>query len=323
MRIVFLGSGSIALPTLQFLADSPEVDIAAIVTQPDRPSGRGRRNLVGPIKAEASLRRLPVLQPENLRTASEAQLLRELHPDLFVVMAYGQILSKEILEIPRLGPVNLHASLLPKHRGASPISAAILAGDPVSGITVMMMAEGLDTGDMILQKSLFLSANETAGSLEEKLAALAPLALAEAMPLLAGGQPPLTKQQETLATYAGKLRKADGWLNWQEQAIDLERKIRAFSPWPGCHTTIAIPGESPRPLKVWKATLQDVPEDSIPGAVFQANAQNGIVVATGRGGLGLREVQLEGRRRMSAGELLNGFLVPPGVILGTGRFTQS
>lgn len=317
MRIVFLGSGSIALPTLRFLADSQEVDLAAVVTQPDRPSGRGRQTLSGPIKAEASLRNLPILQPENLRTAAAAQQLRDLNPDLFLVMAYGQILSKEVLAIPHLGAVNLHASLLPRHRGASPIAAAILAGDSVSGITVMWMAEGLDTGDMILQKSIFLAADETAGSLEEKLAELAPQALAEALSLFASGHPPRTKQEESLATYAAKLRKSDGWLDWQGPAVELERMIRAFTPWPGCHTTIAIPGQPPRPLKVWSAKLEEVPEGLITGSVFQANAQNGILVATGRGGLALHEVQLEGRRRMSAGELLNGFSVPPGTILGT------
>jgi methionyl-tRNA formyltransferase len=305
-RAVFLGTGDIGLPALRALASYPEAEVAAVITQPDRPAGRGHALVPGPVKVLAMELGIPVLQPAKLRAPEAVESLRALSADLFVVMAYGQILSKAVLDLPRVCTINLHASLLPRHRGASPIQSAILAGDAESGITVMYVDEGLDTGDILLKMSCALDPDETAGSLHDKLAQLAPFALMEALRLLQEGAAPRIPQDASLATYAPKLKKEDGLLDWTMPAVLIERTVRAFNPWPGAFGVLAHPLFAHRPLKIWKSSiLPGMQESFVPGRVSGID-QGKLLVEARDGVLELLEVQLESRRRMSAAELLRG-----------------
>ncbi len=234
MRIVFIGTGEIGLPTLRLLRSAPEHQLVGVVTQPDKPVGRDQRLTAPPIKAELADRSIPIFQPARIRQEEAVAQLRALAPDVIVVMAYGQILPRSVLEIPRIACLNLHASLLPQYRGAAPIQAAIAAGDAETGITVIYMDEGLDTGDMLLQKKLALSPNETGGSLHDRLAELAPNALRSALEFLANGNAPRIPQPAAEATHAPKLTREHGKIDWADTAESIERKIRAYDPWPGC-----------------------------------------------------------------------------------------
>jgi methionyl-tRNA formyltransferase len=257
-----------------------------------------------------------VQQPERLKgPAGEAtrEWLRGLGADLFVVMAYGQILSREVLDMPRLGCINLHASILPRHRGASPIQAAIAEGDRCSGITVMMMAEGLDTGDIVLVKTTPIHRRETGGTLHDRLAELAPVALAEALERFANGTGTRTSQDEALATYAPKLDRKSGQIDWRNDARTIERRIRAMQPWPGAYTRFANEKGDVRTLKVFSAiVLKKI--NGEPGRVLEI-ARTGIVVGCGEGALLLRSVQMEGRKRVDAVEFARGTRVSTGMEL--------
>lgn len=302
MRLVFCGTGEIGLPSLQALADSPLHEIVGVVTQPDRPAGREMRPRPSAIKIEAAARGIPVVQPERIRKDFSA--LVDWAPDLMVVAAYGQILPKAVLDLPRLGCLNIHASLLPRHRGASPIQAAILAGDAESGVTIMWMDEGLDTGDILLARHTPIGHSESAGELHDRLAELAPGALLEALLLLQGGTAVRLPQDSPRATYAPKLGKQDGRLDWREPAARLALRVRAMAPWPGA--TARMGGAI---LKIHTTEISGT--GGIPGTVLSAGAE-GIVVAAGQGSLVLREVQLEGRKRLPAGDFLRGFPVSTG-----------
>lgn len=302
MRLVFCGTGEIGLPSLQALADSPLHEIVGVVTQPDRPAGREMRPRPSAIKIEAAARGIPVVQPERIRKDFSA--LVDWAPDLMVVAAYGQILPKAVLDLPRLGCLNIHASLLPRHRGASPIQAAILAGDAESGVTIMWMDEGLDTGDILLARHTPIGHSESAGELHDRLAELAPGALLEALLLLQGGTAVRLPQDSPRATYAPKLGKQDGRLDWREPAARLALRVRAMAPWPGA--TARMGGAI---LKIHTTEISGT--GGIPGTVLSAGAE-GIVVAAGQGSLVLREVQLEGRKRLPAGDFLRGFPVSAG-----------
>jgi len=306
MRIIYCGTGDIGLPALQALAGSPGHEVVAVITQPDRPAGRDLKPRVSAIKAEALGRGIPVFQPERIRR--EASVLAALSPDLMVVAAYGQILPAQILEIPRFGCLNIHASILPRHRGASPIQAAIRMGDAETGITIMYMDEGLDTGDILLATPLAIGATETAGALHDRLAELAAPSILQAVGLLAAGTAPRIRQDTSLATYAPKLSKSDGRLDWTLPAVDLERQVRAMSPWPGAFARVAGTGAI---IKVHRARAAC--ESGVPGTVL-AGGPAGIAVAAGGGSLVLEEVQLEGRKRLAAAEFLRGFPVAPGTV---------
>jgi methionyl-tRNA formyltransferase len=300
MRVLFIGTGEIGVPVLHSLQTSREQELVGVVTQPDKPVGRAQRIEAPPVKAALEGSTLPVLQPEKIRNPEAIAEIRALAPDVMVVMAYGQILPRAILEIPRLACLNLHASLLPRHRGAAPIQAAIIAGDRESGITVMYMDEGVDTGDMLLQLKLEIAADETGGSLHDRLAQLAPGALHEALELLQAGNAPRIRQDASFASYAGKLEREDGRINWTEPAALIERKIRAFNPWPGAFTVLRDAAGRDLKLKIFSAKV-----------VAAANKAPGeIVVAAKDGSLSLGEVQLEGKRRMSAAEFLRGHAAP-------------
>ena len=297
MRVVFIGTGEIGIPVLRWLLDSKEHDLAAVVTQPDKPAGRDQKMTPPPIKTALAGKNMSILQPARLKDREAVEQIRALAPDAIVVMAYGQILPKDVLEIPKKACLNLHASLLPRHRGASPIQAAIVAGDGETGITVIYMAEGLDTGDMLLQRKIDMSPDDTGDSLHDRLAQIAPEALCESLRLLAAGNAPRIAQDNALATYAPKLRRDDGKIDWTESAEVIERKIRAFNPWPGAFTML---GE--KKLKILAASIVDL--DGTPGKFLRSDKE--LIIAARDRALSASEVQLEGKRRMSAAEFLRG-----------------
>jgi methionyl-tRNA formyltransferase len=302
MRIVFIGTGEIGVPVLHSLLTSPEHQLIGVVTQPDKPVGRAQRIEAPPIKAALAGRVLPIFQPARIKQEEAVAEIRALEPDVIVVMAYGQILPRSVLQIPRVACLNLHASLLPRHRGAAPIQAAIVAGDPESGITVMYMDEGLDTGDILLQSRLELATNETGGSLHDRLGQIAPAALNEALAQLQQGSAPRNPQDSSRATNAPKLEREHGRIDWMEPAALIERKIRAFNPWPGSFTLLRDEAGRERKLKIFSAGVLEA--SGTPGEILRS--EGSIVIAAKDGALSLGEVQLEGKRRMSAEEFLRG-----------------
>ncbi|MEY2497024.1 MAG: methionyl-tRNA formyltransferase [Verrucomicrobiota bacterium] len=300
MRVLFIGTGEIGVPVLRSLLSSTAHELIGVVTQPDKPVGRTQRIEAPPIKQALADRTIPILQPARIKNADAVSEIRALAPDVIVVMAYGQILPPSVLEIPRLACLNLHASLLPRHRGAAPIQAAILAGDRESGITVMYMNEGLDTGDILLQSRLEIAANETGGSLHDRLALIAPEALETALAQLENNIAPRSPQDASAASYAPKLEREQGRIDWTEAAVLIERKIRAFNPWPGAFTLLRDEAGAERKLKIQRASL-------VAGG---KNDPENLVIAAQDGALRLEEVQLEGKRRMSAAEFLRGYNAP-------------
>jgi len=308
MRVVFIGTGEIGVPSLRALLDSRAHELVAVVTQPDKPVGRDQQIRPPPIKAALTGSAMPVFQPPRIRGEEAVANLRALTPEVIVVMAYGQILPSSVLEIPRRACLNLHASLLPRHRGAAPIQAALVAGENETGITVIYMDEELDTGDILLKKRLPMLPNETGGLLHDRLAALAPTALLEALDQLERGTAPRVPQDASQATYAPKLTRDQGRIDWNEPAQLIERKIRAYDPWPGAFTRLRDPAGAARNLKIFRATVvSEVAAE--PGTVLTPN-ESQLLIATGRGGLRLEEMQLEGKRRMRAAEFLRGFSSP-------------
>src|SRR6266567_2813619 len=313
MHIVFFGAGDIGVPALQALVRSSEHQLTGVVTQPDKPVGRAQQIEPPPVKKTLGSgapggRALPstisILQPARIKDRQAIEEIRALRPDAIVVMAYGQILPREVLEIPRITCLNLHASLLPRWRGAAPIQAAIAAGDPETGITVMYMDEGLDTGDILLQRRIDIRSNDTGGSLHDRLGQIDPDALLESLQLLAKEIAPRIPQNNALATYAPKLNRNDGKIDWSQPADILERKIRAFNPWPGAFTTVAAKSGKPRNLKIFSASIVDLVGE--PGELLPTEDRS-LVIATSDRALSLEEVQPEGRRRMTSAEFLRGF----------------
>ncbi len=299
MRVVFIGTGEIGVPALEALQKSSEHLLAGVVTQPDKPAGRDQKTTAPAIKEVlAGNELLPILQPKRIKDPHSIDEIRALQPDVIVVMAYGQILPRAVLEIPRIACLNLHASLLPRWRGAAPVQAAIAAGDRKTGITLIYMNEGLDTGDMLLQRKIDILPNDTGWTLHDRLAQVAPDCLLEALQLLATGNAPRTPQDNERATYASKLKREDGEIDWNKPAEVIERKIRAFNPWPGAFMKI-----DNRHLKIFSAGIVDL--SGKPGEILRT--RNELIVAAGKGALSAGEVQLEGKRRMSAAEFLRGF----------------
>lgn len=296
MRIVFAGTPEFAAEHLKALLDSP-YDIVAVYTQPDRPAGRGQKLMPSPVKQLAAQHGIPVLQPPTLRDADAQAELAALQPDLMVVVAYGLILPQVVLDIPRLGCINSHASLLPRWRGAAPIQRAVEAGDPESGVTVMRMEAGLDTGPMLLKVSTPISATDTGGSLHDRLAEMGPPAVLQAIAGLADGTLQGEVQDDALATYAHKLNKDEARLDWNRPAVELERLIRAFNPWPVCHSTLS--GEA---VKVLAASLAEGHDQ--PGEIISAS-KDGLVVACADQALCLTRLQLPGGKALNFSDLFN------------------
>ena len=310
MRIIYIGSGEIGVPTLNALLESPEFKVVGIVTQPDRPAGRQLKLAPSPIKQAALTKGLAAHQPENINTDASLEQIRGLNPDLAVVCAYGQILRQKLLDIPKLGNLNIHASLLPKYRGSSCIQAAIRNGDATTGITVMWMNAGLDTGDILLQQELGISAEDTAGTVHDRLALLAPDALLAALRLIVSGKAPRIPQDQALASYAGKLHKEDGHIDWNQESTAIDRHIRAMSPWPSAYAWLP----ERKILKIHRTAISNHPAKDQPGTVLRID-DDGVLVATAKGGLLLREVQAESRKRMPAVEFARGCRLEVGAVL--------
>ncbi|HET8691737.1 MAG TPA: methionyl-tRNA formyltransferase [Steroidobacteraceae bacterium] len=298
LAVAFAGTPDFAVPSLEAIAASRH-RLVAVFTQPDRPSGRGRKASASPVKERALALGLPVRQPASLKDAAAAAEIAAFAPDVMVVVAYGLLLPPAVLAIPRLGCLNVHASLLPRWRGAAPIARAILAGDARTGVCIMRMEEGLDTGPVMLARELPIGERETAGELEQKLAAEGGRAIVEALDALAAGRASFTPQDPAGATYAAKLTKAEARLDWREDASALERRVRALNPRPVAETTL-----DGAQLRVYEAQARPAAPSRVPGTVIAADA-DGIVVMAGHDALAILRAQLPGRRVVSAAELAN------------------
>ena len=304
MRIAFLGTAELAGPCLEAVAKTPGHEVIVVVTQPDRPKGRDLKPAPPAVKVVAERLRLPILQPLKIREPAAIDALRAAQPDLIAVVAYGQILPKSVLEVPRLGCINVHTSLLPRWRGAAPIQYAILHGDRETGVTTMYMDEHMDTGDIILQRAQLIHADDTSATLHDRLAKLGADLLVETVGLIAEGKAPRAKQDETNATYAKKLMKEDGHIDWTRPAVEIERQVRAFNPWPSSYTQLGD-----LLLKVWKAEVVESASGN-PGEVL-----DNFVVATGRGGLRILELQPANSKRMPTEDFLRGHPIQSGNVL--------
>ncbi len=298
MKIIFAGTPDFAVPTLQMLIDS-EHEICAVYTQPDRPSGRGKKLKPGPVKQLAVAAGIPVFQPETLKDPQQIQLLQSFDAELLVVVAYGMILSQEVLDIPRLGSINIHGSLLPRWRGAAPIQRAIMAGDKETGITIMKMVKKLDAGDMLHKEKCEIGEHETASQLHDKMAQLGAIGLAKTLPLIEAGTIIAEPQDESLVTYAEKLHKSEAKIDWARPAEELARKVRGLNAWPVAQAIL-----NGQVLRIWQAQALDTDVQLRPGEVL-SNKEKVFDVATGKGVLRLLEIQLPGGKRMDARSFLN------------------
>ena len=312
MRILFIATGDIGLPSLEALLGNPEHEVVGLVTQPDKPVGRKMVLTPPKVKERALAAGLPVLQPRRIRQAVAE--LAAFSADVFVVVAYGQILPKSILDLPKIACLNIHASLLPRHRGAAPIQAAIREGDAESGIAIMWMDEGLDTGDVLLMEKTPILPSDTGGVLHDRLAEQAPACLTQALQLLVQGKATRSPQNHEAATYCGKLDRAQGRLLWEQEAVVLERLIRAYQPWPGTFCQYASAEGRVIQLKVHAAQVADAVASDPPGTVRLVDSR--LLVSCGAGLLELTEVQMEGKKRMAARDFLHGHAIREGLVLG-------
>lgn len=291
------------MPALEALVASNHT-VVGVLTQPDRPKGRGRQITSGPVKAAALARGIPVSQPLSLKDQAGRAELEAWKPDVLIVVAYGLILPKAVLAIPRLGCINIHGSLLPRWRGAAPIQRAILAGDTVTGVTIMLMDAGLDTGPMLLKKEIPIGSTETGGSLHDRLSALGAPALLEALAGYAAGTLAPVPQPTEGVTYAAKLEKSEGLIDWRRDALEIDRQVRAFNPWPVAETR--LDGEQ---LRIFDCSLPEKPQsatiDAEPGTIT-AVSDTGVTVQCGRGRLSLRELQRPGRRAVPVADFIRG-----------------
>jgi len=309
LRLVFFGTAGIAVPSLQNLTKLDGFSVAAVVTQPDRPKGRALQLQPSAVKEAALRLGLPVFQPERCRHESFLAVLRDLRPDLIVVIAYGQILPPALLAIPPHGCLNVHASILPRHRGAAPIQWAVIEGDAETGVTIMKMDAGLDTGDMLSVERTPIGPADTAQTVHDRLALLGAEALTQAIPAYVAGDLRPVPQPAAGVTYARKITREDGALDWRQSAAQLDRWVRGLTPWPGTFTHLPA---TPRPLllKIWKAEVEANVQG--PAGTVLSTGREGVVVACGDGGLRLLELQREGGKRLAAREFLAGCPLTPG-----------
>lgn len=298
LRILFAGTPDFAAASLQALLDAGH-DVIGVYTQPDRPAGRGRKLTPSPVKALALEHNLPVYQPVNFKLEEDRQRLASLQADLMVVAAYGLLLPKAVLDAPRLGCINVHASLLPRWRGAAPIHRSLLAGDSETGVTIMQMDEGLDTGAMLLKKRCPITASDTSGELHDRVAAIGAAALLESLPAIADQTITAEAQDDSLACYAHKLEKAEGEIDWHKSASEIARQVRGLSPWPVAFTSLN--GET---LRVWYAEASNEETSAKPGTVIGTD-KKAIIVACGEGAVRLLKIQLPGSKAMDSSAVLN------------------
>ena len=306
MKIVFMGTPDFSVPALEELAKVHQV--AAVVTQQDRPKGRGHKMQYTPVKGKALELNIPVYQPEKVKNPEFVDILREINPDVIVVIAFGQILSKEILDLPKYGCINVHASLLPKYRGAAPIQWAVIDGEEETGVTTMYMAEGLDTGDIIDTAVIKLDEKETGGSLFDKLAIEGGKLIVETLSRLENGTATRTPQDDEKSSYAGKITKELGQIDFTKPAVTIERLIRGLNPWPSAYTTL-----DGKTMKVWDATVEEGNVTEQPGEIVEI-AKHYIKVATGENYLKINEIQLAGKKRMSMDAFLNGYNIKENIL---------
>lgn len=312
MKVIYMGTPAFAVPTLESLVNSHH-QVLAVCTQPDRPAGRGHKLAPSPVKIKAMECGLPVLQPETLRFSDSKEVRAQLNSfgaDIFVVAAYGLLLPKGILNMPPLGCVNVHASLLPKYRGASPIHAALLNGDIISGITIIHMDAGIDTGDMILSKELAIHADERFPGLHDRMAQLGADALLEALRLLENGDATRTPQENALSSYAPMLQKSDAIINWQWPTLRLVNQTRALDPWPGSQTMY-----DGKTLKIWRLEAAACEALGMPGTVLAVDSARGVLIKTGDSAVWATELQGDGSKRMPAIDYLRGREIKVGAVL--------
>lgn len=314
MKIVFMGTPDYAAKALEAIVEAGH-EVVLVVTQPDKAKGRSDKQMPSPVKEVALSYHLPVFQPPRIKKPEEIEILRQYPADMFVVAAFGQILSQEILDMPRLGCVNIHASLLPKYRGAAPIQWAILNGEEETGITIMQMAIGIDDGDILLQRKVPILPDETGDSLFDKLTVLGAQTMVEAIPLIENGSLIPIKQNEEEATRVGKIEKSLGVLNFEKSAAEIDRQIRALTSWPSCFT-----GYHGKQLKIWEAKpllsveVTERKNSDLPGEIVKVE-KDAFYVQTGNGILKVTSVQLEGKKRMSVKDFLLGVKVQVGEVL--------
>ena len=297
MKIIFAGTPDFAVPALQMLLDS-EHEVLAVYTQPDRPAGRGRKLQAGPVKSLALSAGIPVFQPVNLKDEADIAQLKALNADLMVVVAYGLILSQAVLDIPNLGCINIHGSLLPRWRGAAPINRAIMAGDKETGVTIMQVVQQLDAGDMLHKTVCAIGEQETATELHDRMMVMGAEGLSKTLELMQANQLNPEKQDEAIVTYAHKLDKSESELDWTQSASDLARQVRGLNAWPVAQTKLEN-----KVMRVWQAEVVAGDSSAIPGMILDDNKH--IDVATGEGVLRLLEIQMPGKKRMQVTDFLN------------------
>ena len=314
MKVVFMGTPDFAVPSLTNIIAAPELEVVGVVTQPDRPKGRGNKLGSSPVKQAAQKNGLEVFQPESVNTPEAYSKLREWAPEVIVVVAFGQILKEHILQLPKFGCINVHASLLPQYRGAAPIHWAIINGETKTGISTMYMEQGLDTGDIILQEEVAIGPEETTGELHDRLSLLGGNLIVATLRMVREGKAPRRKQEDSKATYAPVLKREHEVIDWKQDAAGIVNQIRGLNPWPGSFTTLR--GKT---LKLWRARVLDYGDicqsDAVPGQVVDTG-KKGIIVQAGKGQVAITELQLQSRSKMRVEEFLRGNNLQPGEILG-------
>ena len=309
MRIIYMGTPDFAVAPLEAIIKAGH-DVAAVVTQPDKQKGRGKEVQMTPVKQCALAHQIPVLQPVKIKEADSVEALRAYEADIFVVAAFGQLLTEEILNMPKYGCINIHASLLPAYRGAAPIQWVILNGEEKTGVTIQQMAKGLDTGDMLLKKEVMIDKKETGESLHDKLMEVGAELIVEVLPMIEKGEVCPEKQDEAMANYVSRLSKDMGKIDFSKDAVVIERLIRGLNSWPSAFTRY-----KGKTLKIWDADVTDKETDVLPGTVIDVT-KDVIEVAAGKGTLILNGVQLEGKKRVAVKDFLLGYEVKEGMILG-------
>lgn len=310
MKIVFMGTPEFAVPCLQKIIDEGH-EVVAVVTQPDKPKGRGKKLAMPPVKELALKYDIPVYQPLKAREESFVDTLKEMNPELIVVVAFGQILPKSILDIPKYGCVNVHASLLPRYRGAAPLNWVIINGEEKTGVTTMYMDEGLDTGDMILKSEIPLDDEITAGELHDKMRIDGAKVLKETIDLIEKGEAPREKQSNENTCYSPIMNKSLGNIDWNKSAIDIHNLVRGINPWPSAYTTYE--GQT---MKIWKTKVIDKNSDKDPGTIISVDKE-GINVSTSEGIVQIKEIQMAGKKRMEVPEYIKGNNINTDIILGS------